>query len=80
MTQIHDRYVSPLASRYASSAMQENFSYLRRSLIWRDLWIALAESEMELGLDVNQSQIDELRATREKIGFDRVAELEGQLR
>jgi adenylosuccinate lyase len=60
--------------------MQENFSYLRRSLIWRDLWIALAESEMELGLDVNQSQIDELRATREKIDFDRVAELEGQLR
>lgn len=80
MTQTHDRYVSPLAARYASPAMQENFSYRRRSLIWRDLWIALAEAEKELGLDINQKQIDELREQRENIDFDRVAELERQLR
>ncbi len=80
MTQTHDRYVSPLAARYASPAMQENFSYRRRSLIWRDLWIALAEAEKEHGLDINQQQIDELRAERENIDFDRVAELERQLR
>lgn len=80
MTQTHDRYVSPLAARYASPAMQENFSYRRRSLIWRDLWIALAEAEKELGLEISQQQIDELRSARENIDFDRVAELERQLR
>jgi adenylosuccinate lyase len=80
MTQTHDRYVSPLAARYASPAMQENFSYRRRSLIWRDLWIALAEAEHELGLDISAEQIAELRAAREDIDFDRVAELERQLR
>ncbi|NQU48473.1 MAG: adenylosuccinate lyase [Planctomycetes bacterium] len=80
MTQTHDRYVSPLAARYASPAMQENFSYRRRSLIWRDLWIALAVAEHELGLDISAEQIAELRAAREDIDFERVAELERQLR
>ena len=80
MTQTHDRYVSPLAARYASPAMQENFSYRRRSLIWRDLWIALAEAEKNLGLDISQQQVDELKQAREDIDFDRVADLERQLR
>ena len=43
MTDRHSRYSSPLAERYASAAMQQNFSSRRRALIWRDLWIALAE-------------------------------------
>ncbi|MGB0953387.1 MAG: adenylosuccinate lyase, partial [Planctomycetota bacterium] len=70
----------PLATRYASGAMQENFSYRSRSLIWRDLWIALAESERELGLDVSEEQVAELKAQRENIDFDRVADLERELR
>lgn len=80
MTDTHDTYSSPLATRYASGAMQENFSYRSRSLIWRDLWIALAESERELGLDVSEEQVAELKAQREDIDFDRVADLERELR
>ncbi len=80
MTDSHDTYSSPLATRYASAAMQENFSYRSRSLIWRDLWIALAESEREMGLDISQQQVDELKAQREDIDFDRVADLERELR
>lgn len=80
MTDTHDTYSSPLATRYASGAMQENFSYRSRSLIWRDLWIALAESERELGLDVTEEQVAELKAVREDIDFDRVADLERELR
>ena len=60
--------------------MQENFSYRHRSLVWRDLWIALAECEQELGLDISAEQIKELHAARENIDFDRVAELEKELR
>ena len=80
MTDTHDTYSSPLATRYASAAMQKNFSYRSRSLIWRDLWIALAESEREMGLDITQQQVDDLKAAREDIDFDRVAELERELR
>ncbi len=76
----YDTYSSPLATRYASAAMQSNFSYRNRSLIWRDLWIALAESERELGLAISIEQIQELKAAREDIDFDRVAELERELR
>ena len=80
MTYTHNTYSSPLATRYASAAMQQNFSYRCRSLIWRDLWIALAESERELGLEISQQQVEELKACREDIDFDRVAELERELR
>ena len=80
MTDRHLRYSSPLAERYASSAMQENFSARRRALIWRDLWIALAECEQELGLAITDEQIQELRAAREQIDLDKVAEYERELR
>jgi adenylosuccinate lyase len=80
MTDTHDRYSSPLADRYASPAMQENFSYRRRSLVWRDMWIALAECEQELGLDIQPEQIQQMRAARADIDFDRVAQLERELR
>ena len=80
MVDSHDTYSSPLAVRYASRAMQENFSARRRALVWRDLWIALAECESELGLDISEEQLAQLREAREDIDFERVAELEAELR
>jgi len=76
----HAAYSSPLATRYASGAMQQTFSARARTLVWRDLWIALAECERELGLDIRPEQVEELRAAREDIDFARVAELEAELR
>ena len=57
-----DRYVSPLSERYASKEMQYIFSPDKKFRTWRRLWIALAETEKELGLDITQEQIDELKA------------------
>ena len=57
----NDRYESPLAKRYASKEMQYIFSADKKFKTWRKLWIALAESEKELGLDITQEQIDELK-------------------
>ena len=71
-----DRYVSPLSERYASKEMQYIFSPDMKFRTWRKLWIALAETEMELGLSQNgkpvitQDQIDELRAHAEDINYD----------
>ena len=62
-----DRYTSPLSERYASKEMQYIFSQDMKFTTWRKLWIALAETEMELGLSqdgkpvITQEQIDELR-------------------
>jgi adenylosuccinate lyase len=69
-----------LSSRYATAAMLENFSDRRRALLWRDLWLALARAESELGLPISQAQIDALVAKREEIDFAKVAEWEAQLR
>lgn len=71
---------SPLAARYASRAMAELFSPRRRILVWRDLWIALAESERELGLPIREDQIAALRAARERIDWARAEALERELR
>ena len=60
--------------------MLENFSDRRRVLLWRDLWIALAQAERDLGLPISQPQVDALRAAREDIDFARVAELEAKSR
>ncbi len=71
-----DRYVSPLSERYASKEMQYIFSPDMKFRTWRKLWIALAETEMELGLSQNgkpvitQEQIDELKAHAEDINYD----------
>jgi adenylosuccinate lyase len=80
MTDRHLRYSSPLAERYASLAMQENFSSRRRALIWRDLWIALAECEQELGMAIRDDQIAEMRAARDQIDLEKVAVYEAELR
>ena len=76
----HDTYQNPLAGRYASREMLENFSDTNRYRTWRRLWIALAESEAELGLEITEEQLDELRAGVEPIDFDRVAVIEKDLR
>ncbi|MCB9702311.1 MAG: adenylosuccinate lyase [Myxococcales bacterium] len=73
-------YRSPLASRYATAAMVANFDDRRRTLLWRDLWIALAEAERALGLPISEDQIAALRRARETIDFARVAALEAELR
>lgn len=74
------RYVDPISQRYASTAMQHEFSPLRRARVWRDLWIALAEAEHALGLPVSAAQVEELRAHRDEIDFARIAEFEKELR
>ena len=60
-----DRYVSPLSERYASKEMQYIFSPDMKFRTWRRLWIALAETEKELGLPITQEQIDELKAHKD---------------
>ena len=57
-----DRYVSPLSERYASKEMQYIFSQDMKFSTWRKLWIALAETEKELGLNITDEQIEELKA------------------
>ena len=73
-------YENPLNTRYASREMQENFGDEKRIRLWRKLWIALAESEMELGLPITQEQVDELKAHAEDIDFDRAERYERQVR
>ncbi len=65
-----DRYVSPLSERYASREMQYLFSPDMKFRTWRKLWIALAETEKELGLDITQEQIDELKAHQDDINYE----------
>lgn len=75
-----DRYVSPLSERYASKEMQYIFSPDKKFRTWRRLWIALAETEKELGLDITQEQIDELKANADNINYDVAKEREKKVR
>ena len=75
-----DRYVSPLSERYASKEMPYIFSPDMKFRTWRRLWIALAETEKELGLNITQEQIDELKAHAEDINYDVAKERERQVR
>ena len=65
-----DRYQSPLSERYASKEMQYIFSPDKKFRTWRRLWIALAESEQELGLPITDEQIAELKAHQDDINYD----------
>ncbi len=65
-----DRYTSPLSERYASKEMQYIFSQDMKFRTWRRLWITLAETEKELGLNITQEQIDELKAHADDINYD----------
>lgn len=73
-------YQNPLITRYASRAMSENFSDEKRFKLWRKLWIALAESEMELGLNITKAQIDEMKKHADNVNFEVAEEYERKLR
>ena len=75
-----DRYTSPLSERYASKEMQYIFSPDMKFRTWRRLWIALAETEKELGLNITQELIDELKAHKDDINYDVAKERERQVR
>ncbi len=77
---MNDRYQSPLSERYASKEMQYIFSPDMKFKTWRKLWIALAESEMELGLNITQEQIYELKAHADDINYDVAKEREKLVR
>ena len=67
---MYDRYQSPLSERYASKEMQYIFSPEKKFRTWRKLWIALAETERELGLPITEEQIEELKANQDNINFE----------
>jgi adenylosuccinate lyase len=77
---VNDRYDNPLCSRYASRAMQELFSPDRKFRTWRQLWIALAESEHELGLPITEQQIRELKEFADDINYDAAERHETRVR
>ena len=77
---MNDRYVSPLSERYASREMQYIFSPDKKFKTWRKLWIALAETEKELGLPITDEQIEELKAHAEDINYDVAKERERLVR
>ena len=75
-----DRYESPLSARYASREMQYIFSPDMKFRTWRKLWIALAETERELGLDITEEQIEELKAHQDDINYEVAREREKAVR
>ncbi len=77
---MNDRYVSPLSERYASREMQYLFSPDKKFKTWRRLWIALAETEKELGLPITDEQIQELKAHAEEINYEVAKERERLVR
>ncbi len=76
----YSMYINPLTTRYGSKEMKNAFSDEKRFKLWRKLWIALAESEMELGLNVTQEQVDELKQYAEDIDYELAAKFEREVR
>ena len=76
----NDSYQNPLCSRYASETMQRIFSNDTKFTTWRELWVALAESEKELGLPISQEQMDELKSFVSDINYDVAAKREREVR
>ncbi len=75
-----NKYQNPLESRYCSDEMLYNFSPEKKFTTWRKLWIALAEIEKELGLEITEEQIRELKENVNNIDFDKAAEYEKKFR
>jgi adenylosuccinate lyase len=75
-----DKYISPLSERYASKEMQYIFSPDMKFRTWRRLWIALAEAERELGLNISAEQIQELKDNKDDINYDVAKEREALVR
>ncbi len=73
-------YENPLLSRYASREMAENFSDDKKFRLWRRLWIALAESEKELGLNITEEQIAEMKKYANDINYDVARKFENEVR
>ncbi|MBQ2712229.1 MAG: adenylosuccinate lyase, partial [Clostridia bacterium] len=67
---MREYYQNPLATRYASKEMSYVFSDAHRFGLWRQLWVALAESEKELGLNITEEQIEEMKAHVSDINFE----------
>ena len=76
----HETWTSPLSGRYASEAMRRNFSDLTRHRHWRRLWLALAQAEQALGLDISDAQIAELEQHLDDVDHARAGERERELR
>ena len=76
----HSIYENPLNTRYASREMQENFGDEKRFRLWRKLWLALAESEKELGLPISDEQIAEMKAHLDDIDYEKAAAYEKEVR
>ena len=77
---MNDRYQTPLGERYASKEMQYIFSPDMKFKTWRKLWIALAETEKELGLDITDEQIAELKANADNINYEDAKKREKEVR
>lgn len=77
---VHARYKNPLVERYASQEMIENFSDQKKFSTWRRLWIALAEAQKELGLNISQHQIEQMKTFQDNINFDIAADREKEFR
>lgn len=77
---MHDVYDNPLIARYASQEMSALWSPRKKHATWRRLWVALAEAERELGLNISQAQIEELRSHADDIDFAAAARYEKELR
>ncbi|MFP6770591.1 MAG: adenylosuccinate lyase [Planctomycetaceae bacterium] len=78
--QEHANYQNPLVTRYASKEMSRMWSSQVRHATWRRLWVALAESQQELGLDISNEQLAELSGAIEDIDFDAAGRYERDLR
>ena len=77
---MHEIYQNPLVERYASHAMLEIFSPINKFSTWRKLWIALAESEQSLGLNITDAQLNEMKAHIDDIDFEKAAAYEKKFR
>ena len=77
---MRDLYSTPLNSRYASKEMSHIFSDDKKFTTWRKLWIALAESERELGLNITEEQIEELKANVNNINYEDAKKREKETR
>src|SRR5690625_7604336 len=77
---MHTKYQNPLASRYSSDEMLYNFSPQMKFTTWRKLWLALAEIQKDLGLDISEVQLEEIRKNIDNIDFEVAAKYEKKFR